>query len=110
MHDQGIFEASAVERRTVAELVDGLTETQLATPSLCAGWDIRTVAAHLATAVAPSKRPFVIAALRSGGNLNRANDRVARQAARQPVAVVTRTLRQHAGSTFAPPLVGPRGR
>ncbi len=106
---QPVFKAAAVERRAVAELLEGLSESQLATPSLCAAWDIRTVAAHLAAAVAPSKKPFLLATLRSSGNLSRANDRVARQAARQPVADLAGTLRRHAASTFAPPLVGPRG-
>ena len=46
-HDQ-IFAATAQERSPhLADLVDDLDETQLATPSLCAGWDVKTVGAHL---------------------------------------------------------------
>lgn len=109
MTSETVFAASAVERRAVADLITDLDDGQLATPSLCAGWDVRTVAAHLASAVAPSGRTFLVAVLRSGGNLHRANDAVARREARRPVADLARTLRTHAGSRFAPPVTGPRG-
>jgi len=106
---EAIFTASAIERRAVADLLDSLDEGQLATASLCAGWDVRTVGAHLASAVSPTRRLFVVAVLRSGGNLHRANDAVAKQVARWPVADIVATLRRHADSHFAPPVVGARG-
>lgn len=109
MNRQEVFAAAALERRAVADLVESLDDSQLATPSLCAGWDVRTVAAHLAAALAPSKRPFLIAAVRHAGNLHRANDAVAREVARRPVAEIVELLRAHADSRFAPPVVGPRG-
>lgn len=36
------------ERRGLAELLASLTDEQWETPSLCAGWRVRDVAAHLA--------------------------------------------------------------
>lgn len=48
-----VFAAAAVRRRAAADLLEGLSEGQLATPSVCAGWDVRTVGAHLAEAAAP---------------------------------------------------------
>jgi uncharacterized protein (TIGR03083 family) len=42
-----VFVAVADERRSIATLIDSLNPDQLATESLCAGWDIKTVAAHL---------------------------------------------------------------
>lgn len=36
MDTESVFAASAVERRAVADLLDGLDERQLDTPSLCA--------------------------------------------------------------------------
>ena len=42
-----VFAAVADERREIAALIDGLDDAQLATQSLCAGWDVKTVAAHL---------------------------------------------------------------
>jgi uncharacterized protein (TIGR03083 family) len=42
-----ILAATAEERRRIADLIDDSDDVQLATPSLCAGWDVKTVAAHL---------------------------------------------------------------
>ena len=109
MSSDSVFRASAVERRAVADLLDTLDEAQLATASLCAGWDVRTVGAHLAGAVRPSVPALASALLRSGGNLHRANQLSAREAARRPVAEIARTLRDNAGSRFSPPVVGARG-
>lgn len=41
-----IFAATAQERRRIADFIDELDAAQLATPSLCTGWDVKTVAAH----------------------------------------------------------------
>ena len=85
-----VFAAAAVRRREVADLLSGLDEAQLATPSLCAGWDVRTVGAHLADAAAPGALgEFLRALLKAGGRLHRANDEAARRAGRRPVAVIT---------------------
>ena len=35
-----VFAATTRARRSVAELLDGLDDAQLATPSLCAGWSV----------------------------------------------------------------------
>jgi Mycothiol maleylpyruvate isomerase N-terminal domain len=40
-----IFAAVANERRQIATLMDSLDDPQLATPSLCAGWDVAQVTA-----------------------------------------------------------------
>ena len=76
-----IFRAVAAERRSIADLIDTLDEDALATPSLCAGWDVKTVAAHLVSVFADSFWRFQWAALRHGG-FNRAIDELARRRAR----------------------------
>lgn len=106
---QAIFTAAGIERRAVADLLESLDERQLGTASLCAGWDVRTVAAHLAGAVAPSMRTFAIAVVRARGNLHRAIDAAAKRQAHQPVVDIVATLRRNADSHFAPPIVGARG-
>jgi hypothetical protein len=42
---QFVFAAVADERRRIADVLESLDDAQLSTPSLCAGWDIKTVAA-----------------------------------------------------------------
>ena len=109
MDSETVFAASAVERRSVADLLEGLDENQLNAASLCAGWDVRTVAGHLASVIAPSQRAFLVAVLKSAGNLHQANSVVARQEARRPVPDLVQTLRSRADSRFTPPVAGERG-
>lgn len=47
MNDEEIWFAIDAQRTRVADLIEGLSEQQLAHPSLCDGWVIRDVAAHL---------------------------------------------------------------
>ena len=89
MEREQVFEAVATERRRIADLLDALDEDALATPSLCAGWDVKTVAAHLVSVFADSFWTFQRAAIRHGG-FNRAIDELARRRARTPVAEIAR--------------------
>src|ERR1700736_2718776 len=98
MDREQIFDAVAAERRRIADLLYVLDETALATPSLCAGWDVKTVAAHLASVFADSFWTFQRAALRHGG-FHRAIDELARRRARMPTPEIARTLRQRRSPT-----------
>jgi len=101
--------ASSVERRDLADLLERLDDAQWSTLSLCAGWDVRTVAGHLVSALSPSPWPLVAAVLRSGGRPHVANDLLARRAAREPTARIVALLRERADRRAAPPVVGARG-
>lgn len=104
-----VFAAAAVRRRSVADLLESLDDAQLGTPSLCGGWDVRTVGAHLADSLAPDAvRQLLTGLVRAGGRLHRANDQAARRAARRPMAVTVAQLRERADSRSAPPVTGPR--
>lgn len=46
-----VFAAVADQRRQLASLLDGLDAAQLATPRLCAGWEVKTMAAHVVSTV-----------------------------------------------------------
>jgi uncharacterized protein (TIGR03083 family) len=80
-----VFSAVADERRAIAALVDGLDDAQLATQSLCAGWDVKTVAAHLVSVFADGFWGFQVAAVRHFG-IHRGIDALARRRARLPAA------------------------
>jgi uncharacterized protein (TIGR03083 family) len=101
-----IFDAVAAERRRIADLLDALDEDSLATPSLCTGWDVKTVAAHLVSVFADSFWTFQRAAIRYGG-INRAIDELARRRARTPAADIAHALRQRADHRLNPPVTGP---
>lgn len=105
-----VFSACATHRRAVAGLLEGLSAEQLATPSLCAGWDVGTVGAHLADAAAPNAlNEFLMDLVRAGGRLHRANDAAARRARGRPVTATVALLRERADSQVAPPVTGARG-
>jgi uncharacterized protein (TIGR03083 family) len=101
-----VFAAVAEQRRQIATLIEGLDETQLATPSLCAGWDVKTVAAHLISVFADGFWVFMGTAMRRR-SMARAIDELARRGAQRPTAEIVATLRQYADHPLSPPLVGP---
>ena len=47
MDTDDIVRRTAANRRRAADLLDGLSPEQWATPSLCAGWTVRVLAGHL---------------------------------------------------------------
>ena len=81
-------------------------DEQLATPSLCAGWDVKTVAAHLVSVFADSFWAFQGMALRRG-SVPRAIDALARRRATLPAADIVRQLREGAERRLSPPITGP---
>jgi uncharacterized protein (TIGR03083 family) len=101
-----VFAAVADERREIADLVDCLDDSQLATQSLCAGWDVKTVAAHLVSVADDSFWMFQGTALRRLG-LARAVDELARRRADAPASEIAAALRQYADRPTSPPLFGP---
>jgi len=56
-----VLAATAQERRRIADLIDSLDEAQLATPSLCAGWDVAQVRGVVAQALHETVEPLVYA-------------------------------------------------
>jgi uncharacterized protein (TIGR03083 family) len=101
-----VFAAVADERRRIASLLDGFDDAQLATPSLCAGWDVKTVAAHVVSTVEDGTPAFLRLAVRRRG-MARAIDELARQRAGQPGAQIVASLHRCADKRISPPLFGP---
>jgi uncharacterized protein (TIGR03083 family) len=101
-----VFAAVAEQRRQLANLLDSLDAAQLATPSLCAGWDVKTVAAHVVSTVVDGTPAFLRLALRRL-SMARAIDELARRRARLPAAEIVADLRRCADRPISPPLFGP---
>jgi uncharacterized protein (TIGR03083 family) len=103
---ESIFVAVADERRQIARLLEGLDDAQLTTPSLCAGWDVKTVVAHVVSTVMDGTPAFLRLALRRG-SLARAIDELARRGAQLPAAEIAASLYRCADRPISPPLFGP---
>jgi uncharacterized protein (TIGR03083 family) len=101
-----VFVAVADERRSIATLIDGLNRDQLATESLCAGWDVKTVAAHLVSDFADGFWGFVVSGIRHG-SIDRGVDALARRRARASAAEIAETLRRRADHGLSPLVTGP---
>ena len=93
----------AAERRALADLLEGLDPQQWAAPSLCAGWTVRHVTAHLMAGPTGSWTGFLGAMVRARGSFDRANHLLADDRARLPTATLVTDLREHAGDRFTPP-------
>ncbi|HEX3900290.1 MAG TPA: maleylpyruvate isomerase family mycothiol-dependent enzyme [Mycobacteriales bacterium] len=108
MDANAIYAAAAVNRRAMADLLEGLTPEQLATPSLCGDWDVQTVGAHLASAITTSTPHFLVELIRNRGSFDRANASVAIKEARNGAPATIAKIRANADSHFTPPITGPR--
>ncbi|MGH3613335.1 MAG: maleylpyruvate isomerase family mycothiol-dependent enzyme [Pseudonocardia sp.] len=104
MNVEEALPATESERRGIADLLAGLDESEWAAESLCAGWTVRDVAAHLTLATRMTMVGAVLGLVRARGNLDRLIADSAVQHAREttPDGLVAQ-LREHATSTRRPP-------
>lgn len=93
----------ADERRRVARLVEGLAPQQLAAASLCQGWTVRDVAAHLLMPLVTPLPKVMLAMALSGFSFDRANRRLTAAVAERPVEAIVAGLRERADHPFKPP-------
>ena len=101
-----VWRAIDTERAGLADLLDDLTTAEWAAPSLCSGWRVRDVAAHLTLSHMPPSTA-VLEALRARGNYHRmVHDSAVRQAA-LPREEFPRRLRAMVGSRRKVPFVAP---
>ncbi|WP_020501226.1 maleylpyruvate isomerase family mycothiol-dependent enzyme [Sciscionella marina] len=103
IQDAPIQDAIAAERIELAELLSDLTEQQWDAPSLCTGWRVREVVAHMTLAFRHGEHDYPLGALPSPGEVNRAADEWARRdAARLTPAELTSSLRENARHPWHP--------
>lgn len=98
-------------RLRTADLLAGLTPEQWETPSLCAGWTVREVAAHLLDPLERDWRwPSVIReVVRYRGDLDRLMDESTRSVAARPTEELVAGLRGRAATRLRVPMTGVLG-
>ena len=91
-------------RLNLADLLEQLNEAEWEHPTLCAGWRVRDVAAHVAMAPqVPGFGSMLADAVRARGNFHRLNHDVAvRHADGRSAAQLVAELRRHAASRRLP--------
>ena len=106
MKEQPEATAAAVtaERLALCELLETLAPGDWSTPSLCAGWTVHDVVAHLTLATRDTAWTLVKGAIKARGNWDRMTADMARdQAARFAPAALIEQLRDTAASTRRAP-------
>lgn len=103
-----LFAEIADERRALAEVIEQLSDDQLATGSLCGSWSVKEVGGHLILAMVTSLPKLITTMIVKGGSFDRANDALSRQvAAPRSGKEIAATLRERASFRFTPPGHGP---
>jgi uncharacterized protein (TIGR03083 family) len=92
-----VWAATDRERASLADLLDGLTAQEWEQPSLCAGWRVREVAAHLALAHT-GLGPALLALGRAGGSFDRMVRDTALRHATAPTGQLVGEIRAMVGS------------
>lgn len=101
-----VFDLIVAERERMADLLDGLTPEQLGEPSLCAGWTVHDVAAHLVTFLRFGQAKLYWGVLTTAGDIDRVNLALTRRIARRPSAEIADLLRRRARSRTTIPRSG----
>jgi uncharacterized protein (TIGR03083 family) len=94
----------AAQRAELAEVLAGLPAPGWDEPTLCAGWRVREVVAHITMPFRFSGRRFALELAKSRGRFNEMADRVARRdAAAMSPGDLTGALRSNTGHPWKPP-------
>jgi uncharacterized protein (TIGR03083 family) len=106
-HD--LHAAVAAEFTWLADALDGLADAAWDTPSLCAGWRVREVVAHMTMAVRYAPPEFYAELQASNGDFTLLSNRVAARDAALPTTTLLANLRDEAMHAWIPPGGGPIG-
>lgn len=103
--------AAATERnrRLFADVVDALSVEQHDAATLCTGWTVRTLTAHMLQPMEVGVPRFLLASIRHRGRVGPTVDAIARRLAKAEVPELTSRLRAAAAQQVSPPRVGPDG-
>jgi uncharacterized protein (TIGR03083 family) len=99
----------AANRRAFGDVLEGLSDADWDAPSLCVGWRVREVVAHMTMPFRYSAPRFLGEMVRSRGNFARMADRVARRDARAPIGTLLEGWRTNENHPWKPPGGGREG-
>ena len=101
--DTDLSQYIAAERSDLAAALAALPEAAWDAPSLCAGWRVREVVAHMTMPFRYSTEQFMAELASSGGDFTALSDRIAARGAAAPAADLVAALRDNAGHPWQPP-------
>ncbi|WFE26170.1 maleylpyruvate isomerase family mycothiol-dependent enzyme [Solwaraspora sp. WMMD791] len=101
-----VYDMVVRERQALAGTLGRLTPDQLRTPSLCAGWTIHDIAAHLTTYLRFGQLKLYLGIVATAADIDRINVTLTRWAARRPIGELVETLHRRAGARTTIPRSG----
>jgi uncharacterized protein (TIGR03083 family) len=93
----------AAERQALATMLAGLTPEQWDAPTLCAGWRVREVTAHITMPFRYSTDEYLRELQASGGDFSQMSDRCARRDAARPATELVAALAGNVHHPWQPP-------
>lgn len=107
--DASLQPTVAAEFLRLADLLDAASDAQWDTASLCAGWRVREVVAHLTMAARYSQEQFMAELQRCGFDFTRLSNEIAARDASVPTDELIKNLRSEVMQHWAPPGGGYHG-
>ncbi|GIE36464.1 hypothetical protein Ait01nite_095090 [Actinoplanes italicus] len=104
-----VFALTSANRLMIADFLEGLDEQAWTATTLCEGWTVRHMAAHLVQPMLIGFGRFFLVSFRYRGDTARTVDHFTRRLAGKPRGELIALLRQHAHDRVDPPRVGPMG-
>jgi uncharacterized protein (TIGR03083 family) len=93
----------SADRRELAAMLGGLSDAQWRAPSLCDGWTVAHVVAHMTMPFRISAEEFARGMQQAGGQFTEYSDAVASRDSRLPHADLVAALRDNADTPWQPP-------
>lgn len=90
-------------RRSLLSTFEQFDDEDWDIPSLCGGWSMREMLAHLVLAARPPARRYIAAVAKAKGNFDRANHHLAVEDARRSTVELISNYRAVVDHRFAPP-------
>jgi uncharacterized protein (TIGR03083 family) len=101
-----VIEVISAERRSLAQVLDLLTEEQWQAESLCEGWTSAHVAAHLTMPFRITTEQYMAGVQAADGDFTTFSNSVAERDAKLPKAELVAVLRDNADNPWTPPGAG----
>lgn len=108
-NDTGLQPVVAAEFLALADLLGSATDAQWDTPSLCEGWRVREVIAHMTTAARYPGDKFMTELRRYDFDFGRLSNEIASRDASLPLSELVANLRSETMQHWAPPGGGYHG-
>jgi uncharacterized protein (TIGR03083 family) len=101
-----VYDMIVDERRQIVDVLASLTDDQLRAPSLCAGWSIHDVAAHLASCIRFAHLKIYLGVFTTAGDFDRIHTTLTRRYGRRPSEKIVDSLRCNMASRITMPRSG----